>query len=156
METRITLPFADGEYEFWLPMSRVVAAEREMGRLDADGVRKPHSILTVFHDLGTHLGVVLDGAHVLTGPMPVLPADAHAIIRNALVGGNRGMVNGEQIAVGDAMARNLIETYCYPARPLMHDLGLAWRILQAAVYGIDPGSKKKTDAPEAGENLTPS
>lgn len=137
-------------------MSRIVAAEREMARADADGTRKPHSILTAFHDLGSHLGEVLDGTPVLTGPMPVLPSDAHAIIRNALVGGNRGMVNGDQIAVGDAMARELVETYCYPARPMVHDLGLAWRILRAAVYGIDAGSKKKTPPSEAGENLTPS
>lgn len=148
MDTKVTLPFADGEYTFWLPMPRVVAAEREMARRDADGACNPHSIFAVFHDIGSHLGQIGDEP-ALIGPSPALLSDAHTIIRNALIGGNSGMVDGESVAVHESLARELVETYCYPARPAMHDLGLAWKVLRAAIYGIDPGSKKKDGADSA-------
>lgn len=142
MDTACTLPFADGEYRFWLPMPRVIAAEREMGAIDGDGVRRPKSIFAVFHETGEHLGMIGDEA-VLTGPSPSLLSEAHAVIRNALIGGGGGTVNGEAVIVNEASARELVSTYCYPARPAMHDLGLAWRVLRAAIYGIDPSLKKK-------------
>ena len=56
------------------------------------------------------------------------------------------MVNGEDVRTSGTMARELVAVYCYPARPAIHDLGLAWEVLRAAIYGIDPkatGSKKK-------------
>lgn len=151
METRIVLPFADGTYEFWLPMPRVIAAEREMGRRDADGVRQPRSILAVFHDLGSHIGESL-GEMVLAGPSPAHLTEAHAIIRNALIGGNKGRVGDEETAVPDSLAIELVETYCYPTRPAMHDIGMAWQILKAAIYGIE--GSKKNDA--AGSDPSPS
>lgn len=122
-----------------------------MARRDADGNPQPHSIFAVFHDLGANIGQLGDQI-VLTGPSPALLSDAHAVIRNALVGGADGYVNGDSIVVGGAMARDLVATYCYPARPAMHDIDLAWRILKAAIYGIDPkitGSKKKDGAGNA-------
>jgi hypothetical protein len=145
VDTAINRDFADGAYRFWLPMPQVIAAEREMARRDAEGNPQPHSIFAVFHDLGAHLGQ-LGEETVLTGPSPALLSDAHAVIRNALIGGADGFVDGASIAVGGAMARELVATYCYPARPAIHDLGLAWEVLRAAIYGIDPkatGSKKK-------------
>ena len=145
MDTKVTLPFADGDYTFWLPMPRVIAAEREMGRRDAEGIKQPHSIFAAFHQIGEHIGSIADQT-VLAGPMPALLGDAHAVIRNALCGGGEGVVNGQAVSVGDSLAKELVETYCYPARPAIHDIGLAWQILRAAIYGIDTGSKKKADA----------
>ncbi len=145
MDTAITRDFADGVYRFWLPMPQVIAAEREMARRDGEGAQIPHSLFAVFHDLGAHLGQLGDET-VLTGPSPALLSDAHAVIRNALTGGADGLVNGEAVVVNGAMARELVAVYCYPARPAIHDLGLAWEVLRAAIYGIDPkatGSKKK-------------
>jgi hypothetical protein len=142
METRTALQFADGDYDFWLPMPRVVAIERETARLDRDGVKQPHSIFAIFHDIGSHLAKIGEES-VLAGPSPALLSEAHAIIRHALIGGGTGLVNGESLPVGETVARDLVETYCYPARPAIFDLGLAWQILNAAIYGIAPGSKKK-------------
>jgi len=132
-------------------MPQVVAVEREAARRDADGASIPRSIFAIFHDIGSHLGQLGD-AEVLTGPSPALLTEAQAVIRAGLAGGNDGRVNGESIAVGGAMARELVATYCYPARPAIHDLGLAWEILRAAIYGIDPkatGSKKKDEGAES-------
>ena len=145
MDTAITRDFADGVYRFWLPMPQVIAAEREMARRDSEGNPLPHSIFAVFHDLGAHLGQLGDET-ILTGPSPALLSDAHTVIRNALAGGAEGMVNGEDVRTSGTMARDLVAVYCYPARPAIHDLGLAWEVLRAAIYGIDPkatGSKKK-------------
>ena len=148
MDTKVTLLFADGEYSFWLPLPRLIAAEREMGRADSEGTRQPRSIFAIFHELGAHLAEI-SGETVLAGPSPALLTDAHAIIRNALIGGESGLVEGESIAVTDTMAKELVKVYCFPARPAIHDLGLAWRILQAAIYGVATGSKKKGGADDA-------
>lgn len=126
-------------------MPRVVAVERETARRGPEGVKQDHSIFAIFHEIGGHIGEIGD-EQVLLGPAPALLSDTHAIIRNALIGGGEGRAAGENVVVTEALARELVETYCYPARPAMHDLGLAWRILHAAVYGIAGGSKKKAKA----------
>lgn len=135
METRITLPFADGEdHDFWLPMPRVIAVEREA----------ECSIFALFHDLGENLGQK-DGQLVLSGPSPARLKACHSLIRNALVGAG----------APEQTARDLVETYCYPARPAMQDIGLAWQVLRAAVYGVQlPAGSKKKDA--AAEQPSPS
>ena len=148
METAYTTDFADGTYRFWLPMSRVIAAEREMSQHGRE-----RSILALFYDIGEALGQSV-GMSVIAGSMGARMHECHAVIRNALIGGNDGLVNGDQIAVGDAMARELVETYCYPARPAMHDIGLTWEILRAAIYGIDTSGSKKKDEDSA--SLSPS
>lgn len=123
MDTAITANFADGEYRFWLPMTRVVAAEREMGI----------SLFEAFYFLGEHLGKIAEEM-VLVGPSPITPKQCERLIRNALIGGG----------TDESEVPGLIETYCYPARPAIKDMGLAYQILQAAVYGID--LKKKDEA----------
>lgn len=133
METRVALDFAGEIREFWLPMPRVVAVERE-----ADC-----SIFALFHNLGEALGSV--GAEmVLVAATEARLKQCHSLIRNALVGGG----------TGEHEARELVETYCFPARPAMLDAALAWRILSAAIYGIDTaalGSKKnEAEAPTSG------
>ena len=131
METAYIGAFADGEFRFHLPMARLVAAERE-----ADC-----SIFELFQNLGEHLGAVADEM-VLAGPSPARLRQCHALIRNALIGGGTDEVE----------AKELIETYCYPARPAIHDMALAWSILKAAIYGVELKKKAEgaeTDAPSA-------
>ncbi|MES2904631.1 MAG: hypothetical protein V4696_10640 [Pseudomonadota bacterium] len=127
METRTTLPFAEAEYDFWLPMPRVIAVERE-----AEG-----SILALFYQIGENVGTAL-GEMVLVGATDARLKACHAVIRNALVGGG----------TGEQDARELVTTYCYPARPAMHDVALAYSILKAAIYGVAiPENAKKKPAP---------
>lgn len=126
METRVTLPFADGEHDFWLPMARVVAFERE-----ADC-----SIFALFHAIGESLGAAADGVKVLVGGSNARLRQCQSLIRNALIGGG----------AGEQAARDLVDVYCYPNRPAIHDMALAWEILTAAIYGIKvDGSKKKSE-----------
>lgn len=125
--TAVTLPFADGDYRFFLPMARIVAAEREANC----------SIFELFHNLGDHLAV-LDGAEVMAGPSPARLSQCRALIRNALIGGGQS----------EERARELAEVYCYPARAAVLDAALAFKILRAAIYGVQvaEGSKKKAAA----------
>lgn len=125
MDTATVAYFGDEEQTFFLPMARVIATERE-----ADA-----SIFEIFHGLGQNLGALGEDM-VLTGPSPSRLKQCHSLIRNALIGGG----------MDETTAREMISTYCYPVRPAVHDLALAWQILKAAVYGVDPGSKKKSDA----------
>ena len=142
METAITKAFGDGEYRLWLPMPRVIAAEREMSR------DRPRSILALFYDLGENLASTTGGQVVMAGPSTATLHECQVVIRNALCGGGEGLVDWVQVAVGDALAQELTRTYCYPARPAMHDVALAWEILRAAVYGVQipEGAKKKASA----------
>ncbi|WP_338644696.1 GTA-gp10 family protein [Novosphingobium olei] len=118
------MPFADGNYDFWLPMSRVVAFEREA----------ESSIFALFYAIGDSLGQAVDGAKVLIGASDARLKQCHSLIRNGLIGGG----------ASEQQARELVEVYCYPARPAMHDMALAWEVLSAAIYGVKvDGSKKK-------------
>ena len=132
-ETRATLAFADGERPFWLPMARVVAFERE----------SECSIFALFHEIGQNLAAASEGTPVLIGASAARMKQVHSLIRNALIGA------GED----EQEARELVQTYCYPVRPAIHDMALCWQVLSAAIYGIDTSGSKKKDA---AETLSPS
>lgn len=125
-ETKASAHFAGEDRDFWLPMSRVIAFERE-----ADC-----SIFALFHWIGESTGSVGDGS-VLIGPSDARLKQCHSLIRNALIG--TGMPEQE--------AAELVKVYCYPARAAMLDLALTFKILNAAIYGVKvpEGSKKKAE-----------
>lgn len=125
MDTAYVGLFGAEDQTFFLPMSRVIAAERE-----ADA-----SIFQIFFDIGEHLGTAI-GETVLAGPSPTRLKQCQAVIRNALIGGGMDEVE----------AKGMVETYAYPARPAIADLALTWSILKAAIYGVSV--KKKADGAE--------
>lgn len=125
-ETVYFAQFGAEKRKFWLPMPRVVAAEREMAC----------AIGQLYFDLGSNLGLIAETA-IIIGPLPARLKNCHHLIRNALIGG------GES----EETAGDLIDVYAYPARPASRDFELAYRILQAAVDGVQPDlSKKKPPA----------
>lgn len=128
METRVTAHFAGEDRGFWLPMARVVAFERE-----ADC-----SIFALFYQIGENIGSVTGEDTVLIGLSDARLKQCHSLIRNALIGA------GES----EAEARDLVATYCFPARPAILDLALAFQILKGAIYGVKvaEGLKKKAAA----------
>ena len=125
-ETAVTLPFADGQYTFFLPLIRVAAFRREA----------ECSIYELFHWLGEHLGAVGDET-ILAGPSPADPPQIAHLIRNALIGGG----------VEPSEAKRLVDQYCFPCRANIHDMKLAWDILRAAIYGVKVSAPKKGAAP---------
>ena len=134
MDTAVELAFGDGEYRFWLPLPQVFELQRKTGDT---------SILVLEHRLRGAIGLTEDKTPVFAGGGEALVADALQTIRLALIGGNHGMVDGEQVQVGPVRAKEMVDTYCYPSRPFGEAVVLAWRILHAAIHGIE--LKKKTD-----------
>lgn len=128
METRTNRHFAGEDRDFWLPMARVIAFERE-----ADC-----SIFALHDSIGKNLAESSDGTLLLVGPSEARLKACHSLIRNALIGAE----------MPEMEARDLVQTYCYPARPAIHDMELAYRILDAAILGINlpAGLKKRTGA----------
>lgn len=134
VETAYIGPFADGEdHTFFLPMARIIAAEREM---DA-------SIFELFPALGSSLASIAAEA-ILVAPSSATLKQCHALIRNALIGG--GIDEGE--------AKSLVDVYCFPARPAIKDMTLAFKILEAAVYGVQVKKKDESAAPDASGSST--
>lgn len=131
-ETKATAHFAGEDRDFWLPMSRVVAFERE-----ADC-----SIFALFYALGENLAASQDitGGMMFVGGSDARLKQCHSLIRNALIGAGEA----------EKEAAELVQVYCFPARPAIHDAALAFKILRAAIYGVRlPESGKKKTEPES-------
>lgn len=136
MDTSVELDFADGRYRFWLTLPHVVELERKAGG---------KSIFAIYDQLGAGLGLN-DGAPVYLGGGQGMITDIRETIRLGLIGGNDGLIAGEQIEVGPTRARELVDLYTFPNRPIIESLHVAWTILHAAITGI---SLKKKAYPES-------
>ena len=144
MDTAVELDFADGTYRFWLALPHVVELERKAGG---------KSVFAIYDQLGAGLG--LDGgAPVYLGGGAAMITDIRETIRLGLIGGGSAMVAGEEIEVGPIRARELVDEYTYPNRPMIEGMHIAWAILHAAITGIS--LKKKEPEVEATESPGPS
>lgn len=144
MQTHIDLAFADGEYRFALGLAQI-------------------------HELQTKCGVGIGGlyARVLQGRVtddvsvghPQYGAyhidDLVETVRQGLIGGGQGMVDGAEITVGALRANDLVTRYLMPM-PLVEQWNLAAAILYAKIEGYTPkdaapvADKKKATKATAG------
>lgn len=148
MDTAVHLPFADGEYRFWLPLPQVVELERKTGV----------SILVIEERLRGAIGVdgpQEDPTFLFLGGGSATVTDVRETLRLALWGGGGGLVDGQEVEVGPNTARQLVDAYVYPARPFAEGVVQAWRVLHAAIHGIQL-VKKKGEEVSKGENSTAS
>lgn len=143
MDTAVELDFGDGRYRFWLALPHVIELERKAGN---------KSVFAIYDQLGAGLGLDGDQAVYLGGGAAMI-TDIRETIRLGLIGGNNGMVAGEDVEVGPIRARELVDLYTFPNRPIVESVHVAWSILHAAITGI---SLKKKAEPESGESLNPS
>jgi hypothetical protein len=127
--TEIRLPFAEGTYRFWLPMPQVNEIEGKHG-----------SICALEFNLRAGIGLDPKGNAIFVGSGVTDSSAIRDVIRCALIGGGQAVVDDQTIEVGPQRARELIETYVFPARPIGEAAALAWRILAAAVYGNELAS----------------
>jgi hypothetical protein len=134
-------------------MKQVIELERKCGQFDREGVPHPKSIYQIHSELGAGLGIDED-LPVYMGGGATYPNDIREVIRLGLIGGNKGLVDEEEKEVGPLTASHLVDSYVYPARPLIESQHVAWSILQAAIVGVQV--KKKAETSEAAEGLTPS
>jgi Phage tail tube protein, GTA-gp10 len=137
VQTHINLAFADGDYRFALGLEQI-------------------------HELQTKCKVGIGGlyARVVQGRMtddnsvghPAFAAyhidDLVETVRQGLIGGGEGIVDGADVKVGTLRANDLVTNYLM-AMPLVEQWNLAAAILYAKVEGYVPvepvaaGAKKK-------------
>ena len=127
----VDLDFADGNYLFALPLPRITELQEKTGV-----------------GIGRLFARVLKGCYTDDdGNEAILPAhgefyvlDLVETIRQALIGGGRGIVNGEEIKVNAALADRLIKGYVETA-PLAESWKTAAAILATVIVGFDPPKK---------------
>lgn len=143
MRTHIDLAFADGEYRFALGLAQI------------------HELQT---KCKTGIGAIY--ARVLQGRVASDPTVGHPgyaafevddvveTVRQGLIGGGEGVVNGEPVKVSPMRANQLVERYLLEM-PLARQWDLAAAILYAKIEGYAPAlegadDKKKVSPTEDG------
>jgi len=116
MQTEIDLPFADGVYLFRLPIKRICEIEEKAGPIDLVKHRLLHG------GWGIH--------------------DVVETIRQGLIGGGKGEVNGAPIEITALRANSLIENYV-DGHPLAQHHITAKAIIAALFVGYAPAQDKK-------------
>jgi hypothetical protein len=146
---RIDLEFADGSYTFALPLPQIDELQRKCGA--ASG--QPSGIGKIF-------GRLLAGCIQLEGDVKIVPSlgefyvmDIVETLRQGLIGGGIGEVDGGEVKVTPAIANRLIENYVL-TRPLVDSWSMAVSILGACVMGYDPPKKDLPAEARATETMT--
>lgn len=128
----IELKFADGTYLFALPLAQINELQRKTGT-----------------GIGGLFARVLKGCSRLGSEIVLAPGQAEfyaldliETIRQGLIGGNRGTVNGEEIKVTPPLAEQLIQGYVL-SRPLSDSWSIAASVLGACIVGYDPPKKDR-------------
>ncbi len=143
MDTAITQQFADGEYTFFLPWPEALAVQRECGRF-VEGVREEKALFQIYEEISSGVGQYRETGEVaFLGGSAANIRDIAKVIEYGLIGGNSGLVDGQQIKVNANLAEDLVKNYVY-GKTMLPSLFVAYKILAAAIEGI--GVKK---------NLTP-
>lgn len=141
----IDLEFADGTYTFALPLPQI----RELQ--DSTGI-----------GVGGMFARVIKGVTPVGNDHVLVPgaAEFHALdlvetVRLGLIGGGKGMVNGEEVKVTPVKARQLVDRYVTPpAAPLVQTWELAVSILGTCVMGFDPPKKDQPAQEPAADEQT--
>lgn len=143
MQTHIHLAFADGQYRFALGLVQLHELQTKCGV-----------------GIGALVARVIQGRHEsdISVGHPAYAAyhaeDLVEVVRQGLIGGGEGMVDGQDVKVGAMRANQLVENYLLPL-PLMEQWNIAAAILHAKVNGwVDPDAQKKSVAGEETEPTT--
>jgi Phage tail tube protein, GTA-gp10 len=128
VDAGIEIKFANGKYRFALLWPQVLELERNCGQTTSDGTRKPKSIFQIFNEMGVLSPNALDIKETL---------------RLGLIGGNQGLVDGEEITVGALTAMQLVEDYIFP---LDDSMQVAAAILHESIAGVQLKKKREAKA----------
>lgn len=127
MANTIDLDFGDGSYHFALPLERIDELQRKTGT-----------------GIGAIFARVIKGANRIGDDIVLAPASAEfyaldliETVRQGLIGGGRGTVDGAEIKVTPVLAQRLVANYLL-GQPLSQAWELAVSILGAAIVGYDP------------------
>ncbi len=127
MHNSIDLQFADGLYTFALPLERIDELQRKAGA-----------------GIGKLFARVIKGANRIGDDIVLAPANAEfyaldliETVRQGLIGGGKGVVDGAEVKVTPALAQRLVANYVLN-QPLSSAWELAVSILGAVIVGYDP------------------
>lgn len=133
-QTALELDFADGAYLFDLKLPQLAELQEKCGV----------GILAVY-------ARVLKGRYIIGETTFGAPNEGEAhfqdmfeTIRLALIGGGRGLVDGNEVAVSALTAKSLVERYVHTA-PLREAWTLAAAILGARFEGFTPPAAAAAD-----------
>ncbi len=143
----IDLIFADGEYNFALPLPQIDELQIKCGA----------GIGAIFARVMR--GAIRDGDRLalVPGQAEFYALDVIETVRQGLIGGKKGEVDGKAVEVTPPTARRLVDAYVMN-QPLSYAWELAVAILAACIVGYDPPSKKAEAAASqtpAGALITP-
>lgn len=137
MQTFIDLPFANGTYRFRLTLPGIVEIQRATGA--GIGAVFARLIRGRYRQRGSEehdtFGLPNEGEFHKD--------DLLETIRQGLIGGGMGWVDGVEVPVSPLKANELLLTYCFPARPINEAWTLATAILTVAMTGYEPPDAKK-------------
>lgn len=125
MQTHIDLFFGDGEYTFALKLPQIIAIEDKCGPIG-----EVYSRLLK----GRYIGVASVGD---ASQAAFKHADLVEVVRQGLIGGGKGMVDGQPVEVTSLKANRLIESYVL-GRPLREAWDIAATALLALIEGYEP------------------
>lgn len=131
MQTHLTVQWADGSYDFRLTWPACAEIERK-----------------------SDAGIQVIYERVMTGR--AYSSDVSEIIRQGLIGGKAGIVDGEAIEVKPVTANALIDRYVIgvDAQPFNDSWMLAQTIIAAFMVGYEDKKKEDSAAADGGEALT--
>lgn len=139
MQTSVDIDCFDGRYTFRLPMSALIAIETKANA--GIGEIYARTLAGRYADEGMEFVVHLEARYRY--------AELLEIIRQGLIGGNSGFVDGQQIKVSSLLANHLIATYVSADNdnPVEQAWKLAASVLYACVQGYEPaaGDVKKNE-----------
>lgn len=142
MATHIDLKFADGEYRFALPLERIDELQSKtgvgigglyarvlQGRQESDPLAEGHPAYAAY-----------------------FARDLYETVRQGLIGGGEGTVDGQPVVVTTIRANELVERYL-ATMPLREQWDVAAAILFACIEGYDDPEAKE-EKPEAKKKVT--
>lgn len=126
----IELEFGDGQYIFALPLVQINELQRKTG-IGIGGL-----FARVLK------GCLRNGNDIVLAPgqAEFYALDIIETVRHGLLGGGKGLVNGEEVEVTPMLANSLVDTYVL-GRPLSDSWSMAASILGACIVGYDPPKK---------------
>lgn len=142
MDTSLTIPFGDGEYTFRLGLAQI----------DEIQTRCNAGIGAVFARIakGRFFRQTASGEIAIGDPLQAeyRVEDIISVVRHGLIGGGKGVVDGQEVKVDAARANQLINNYLLAdGIPLEAGWTLAHAILAATIVGFEPPipeAQKKT------------
>lgn len=145
MSNYIDLEFADGEYRFALPLGQIDELQRKCGA-----------------GIGAIFARAIKGATRIGDDIILAPASAEfyaldliETIRQGLIGGGQGTVDGRTVKVDPNMVRRLVDNYVLN-QPLRTAWELAVAILGAVIVGYEPPEPEPGKKDGAAASETPS